>query len=430
VNATTVSRTDSGAAGGLDLRTAWIIGEMYYPEETNGGYILTEIAESIARALGPKRVRALCGQPNYAGRGTRAPSRETRHGVAIRRVRSLTLERHRVAARLLNQLTVTLSIGLTCLVRFRRGDVALVVTTPPILPFAVAAAAVARRARFVVLVHDLYPEALVVAGMARETALSTRLLRKLRRSVLRRAVRVITIGRDQRESLLADDAGLDPQRVVVVPNWADVDLVTAGDKTTSKMSSELGLNGRFVVQFAGNLGPLNGLEHIVDGIERLRSDPLIHFLFVGDGGRRPWLESEIERRELRNVTVVDWVPRAESNDMHRASDLVLISLAAGMRGVSVPSRTYNALASGRPILFVGDSLAETARVVREEGVGWVVPPGDVEAFVNAIREAMSDPDLLRRMGVAARHAASKRYARNEVLDRFREVVLDAAVGRA
>ena len=68
----------------------WVVSELYYPEETSTGYFLSRIAESLTDTYD---VRAVCAQPTYSRRGTRAPWREHHAGVDIRRCRATTLNK-------------------------------------------------------------------------------------------------------------------------------------------------------------------------------------------------------------------------------------------------------------------------------------------------------------------------------------------------
>jgi glycosyltransferase involved in cell wall biosynthesis len=93
-------------------------------------------------------------------------------------------------------------------------------------------------------------------------------------------------------------------------------------------------------------------------------------------------------------------------------------MRAGMSGISVPSRLYNILAAGRPIIAIADHDSEIAMVVREEEIGWVVPPGDPAAFVDAIADARRDPARLEAMGRRARIAAEQKYTRSHAIDAY------------
>src|SRR4051794_15542697 len=149
-----------------------MISELYYPEETSTGYVLTKIAEGLADRYS---VHALCSQPTYSARGQRAPARETHNGVKIERVWGVTLNKDVLWQRLLNAVTISSSMFVRALQRLERGDVVLVVTNPPLLPIVTVAACKIRGASSVLIVHDVYPNVLIASRIARSDASSVRL---------------------------------------------------------------------------------------------------------------------------------------------------------------------------------------------------------------------------------------------------------------
>src|SRR5439155_26092540 len=122
------------------------------------------IAEGLASQ---SDVRVLCSQPTYASRGIRAPRLEERNGVKILRCRSTALDRTTSAFRLINMLTIAGSMLYTALVSVKRLERVLVVTNPPVLPFIAAVVCWLKGARLLLLVHDVYPDALIAAGLVR-----------------------------------------------------------------------------------------------------------------------------------------------------------------------------------------------------------------------------------------------------------------------
>lgn len=398
------------------MRPLWVVSELYYPEETSTGHLLTHTAEGLAT---DREVRVLCAQPTYSGRGHRAARHEMRRGVAIERCWSTTFPQYSLAGRLINMATISLSLFLLALRRFRRGDRVLVVTNPPLLPFVIAAAAKLRGVRAVLLIHDVYPDAIVAAGLLQSDASFTRLLAGCNRWLYRQMERIIVLGRDM-GTLAAEKLPDGLARIVCIPNWADTEEVRPRERLPNALRADLGLTDRFVVQYAGNMGRTHDVESVIAAAVLLeRSHPQIHFLFLGGGAKRPQMEAEVARRGLANVTFAGTQPRAEQETFLAAADLAVIPFVPGMSGVSVPSRMYNVLASGRPILAVADDDSELARVVREEGVGWVVAPRSGAEVARVIAAAASDPVLLSAMGTRARAAAEARYARPLVMDRYR-----------
>jgi colanic acid biosynthesis glycosyl transferase WcaI len=399
-------------------KRAFVVSELYYPEETSTGYLLTKIAEGMARDVA---VTAICSQPTYSARGTRAPSRERRNGVDIERCAGTTLDKNTLWGRALNAVTISVALWWRVLRRIRRGDVAIVVTNPPFLPFGILLACRVKRARCALLVHDVYPEVLVAAGLSRRTSAIARATRRATRWLYRQSDRVIVLGRDM-EILASQKLDGPSDKIVVIPNWADTEDILPSPKEENALLRELGLTARFVVQYAGNMGRTHGLEMLFAAAKRVRAD--VHWLFIGSGAKKGWLERAIARDGVRSMSILGNRPRNDQPVFLTACDVAIISFVPGMAGVSVPSRMYNIMAAARPIIAIADEASELARVVSEERIGWVIAPGDVDGLVAILDRLPGEPQVVREFGARARTVAASKYPLSRAIDRYLRLVRD------
>jgi colanic acid biosynthesis glycosyl transferase WcaI len=398
----------------------WIVSELYSPELTSTGYFLTGIAEGLAQIYD---VSVLCGQPSYWARGVRAPTRETLNGVDVQRCWGTTLDKNRILFKTVNMVTISLSIFLSALFYFRRGDVVIVVTNPPILPYLASVASYVRGSRFILLVHDVYPEILIRLGVLKPQSMPVRLLDLMSRWLYNRADRVLVLGRDMQD-LVCQKLSSRQDRVVVATNWANTETISPQLRSKNKLLSTLNLGEKFVVQFWGNMGRPHCLEDLLDTAQLLALDPDFHFLLIGWGTRKPWVIAEKQARGLENMTILDPFPREDSCDVQNACDIAINTLASGMTGISVPSRSYNAMAAGKPMLAVCDLGSELALMVREENIGWVVPPGCPGLIASALREAKTNQSGLRLMAEHARDVVDSKYTLDHVLRIYRNMIQD------
>jgi colanic acid biosynthesis glycosyl transferase WcaI len=396
-------------------RRLWVVSELYYPEETSTGYYLTRIAEGLADDFD---VKVLCGQPTYSARGTVAPKHEVHKGVEIFRAAGSTLDKNVVMFRLLNMLTLGLSVLFKAVSNFKAGDRVLVVTTPPSMPFVIAVASLMKGAAYTLLIHDNYPEILVATDKTTPTSFLFRTMSFCNRWLYKHASKIIVVGRDMRDLLLRKTEGLDIP-IVTIPNWAELESVSPAPREENELLKELCLSDKLVILYAGNMGHPNDLTSIVDAAEELRDRSDIHFVFLGAGVKRKWLEKRVAELELTNVTILDPRPRSEQPVFLNACDVALVSLVGKMVGVSMPSRTYNILAAGKPILAQTEPGSEIARVVEEDNAGWTVPPGDGSRLAETIVEIDRERSRLVSMGNAARKSALEKYSLEIALEKYR-----------
>jgi colanic acid biosynthesis glycosyl transferase WcaI len=397
-----------------------VISELYYPEQNATGYFLTGIAEGIAAS--GREVAVLCAQPTYNQRGIKALVTETRHGVAIRRIRSLACNPRRFVGKAANALSITAGFFVAGLRTIQRGDVVLIVTNPPLAPFLLRWATRLKGARFCLLVHDIYPDVLVPLKMLQPTGLPYRLLEWANSRLYQSCDHIIVLGRDMKRLVRSKLHRPDPPPITIIPNWGEVEAITPRPRQESRLARSLGFDGASLVAlYSGNHGKTHNLLEWVD----VACEPgaqTIQFLFIGDGtGKRP-LVKLAANRQANNMTFLDFVDRAELNDSLNAGDIGLISFIPGMEGISVPSRLYNLFAAGKPVLAVCGADSELASVIREEDAGWVVEPGHPEVLAKMLIQIANSPAERARMGANARRAAETKYARDAVIESYRKVL--------
>ncbi len=392
----------------------WILSEVYYPEETGTGYYITQIAEYLSSQ---QPVAVLCAQPAYSRAGLRAPRNEIHGGVKIVRCPSLVLHQRSILMRLIRMVWITLSMFISALFRIRGGDSILAVTNPPSVPILAVLLSSILGVRFSLVVHDVYPEIMAACGLTSRDAYSYRLLQRISKWVLRRADHIFCIGRDMSEYLeIVRDTG-NGDGIEVIPLWADCQEIQPTPRESNSLLRKLGLSEKFVILYAGNMGHPHDIQTLAAAIRRLESDEAFHFVFIGSGPKQKILDDMVARGSS-NLTVLPPRPRATQNEFLNACDLAILSLVPGMLGLAVPSRTYNLMAAGKPIIALVSETSEVARVVYEEEIGWVVEPGSVEETVKAIQAAKKNREELLVMGARARKSAETKYCPEIILRRF------------
>jgi glycosyltransferase involved in cell wall biosynthesis len=396
----------------------WIVSELYYPELTSTGYFLTGIAEGLASVYD---VSVLCGQPSYFARGVLAPVHEIRNRVDLHRCWATTLDKNKLICKIVNLITISISIFMVALFRFSRGDIVIVVTNPPSLPYLIALACKLRGARFVLRIEDVYPDVFTRLGILSLQSIPARLLGLASHWLYNSSIRIIVLGRDMRD-LVSDKLNSRKDRVVIATNWGDSKAIVPQPLSDNMLLAKLNLRERFVAQYCGNIGRTHGIKDITEAAELLSAEPEFHFLLIGWGAKKQWALKQKQARKLENLTILAPLPSVEFCDGLNACSVAIISFSSGMAGISVPSRMYNVLAAGKPLLAVCDGDSELAAVVREENVGWVVPPRRPDLIVSVLREAKANPNRLRSMSERARKAAEAKYTSDHVIEVYKSLI--------
>jgi colanic acid biosynthesis glycosyl transferase WcaI len=391
-----------------------VVTQHYPPDATTTAVYIAAVTQALAA---DQHVVVLSGSSG-SGSSLEAnpqvielPSATTQKGALTRRAIAISL--------------LALRMFSATLRRAERGDIVFCVTTPFTLPYAVVLAAKLRGAAAVLLIYDLYPEALEAAGLVEPSSLPARLLRLANAKMFRALDAIITIGRDV-APLLLTYKGVTADKIHCIPNWT---LLPAGYREiTSGNRYRAGRQTQLIVGLSGNLGFTHDPRTVFEAARLLKADSRIHFLLSGWGVGWSELGALQAAEQLGNVTLVNAVPDSNLVDFLAAADVWVIPYRHHIAGVSIPSRLYNLLAIGRAVIVAAEPQSEAARVVEEEETGWVVPPENPKALADAISSAAADRAGTEQKGRSAAVAAVK-YGADAALARYRGVILDAKNSR-
>jgi colanic acid biosynthesis glycosyl transferase WcaI len=373
------------------------------------------VAEHLAKR---HEVTVLAGRPSYDPTEYYPYAlmrRDVQNGVTVERVGSTAYPRHVMKRRVANYLSY-LALAVPRAIALR-PDVVIAMTDPPIA--GIAGAFVARMARrpFVYNIRDLYPDMAVGGDIVRPSNIVQR-WEKMHRGALRRAARVIVLGDDMRNRILAK--GISPDRVAVVRDGATFPSSLPG--RSDPVVQEIRCGFPFVAVHAGNLGFYGAWSTLVESTKFLGNENC-GLVFVGDGANRASIEAS--SAQLPNVRFLPFRPVEQIPHVMMAGDVHIVTVKRGLEGVVVPSKLYSILAAGRPVLAVAPAECDAARIVTESECGVAADPDDAAGVARAIRALRDDPVRLAAMGARARDVAA-RYARVNELDRFMEIIEEAA----
>jgi colanic acid biosynthesis glycosyl transferase WcaI len=276
------------------------------------------------------------------------------------------------------------------------GKVDVILAPSPPLSIGVAAwlIGVMKRAPFIYNVQELYPDTAVSLGALGDGKL-LRLLRRMEAFVYDNAFAVTTIAPGMARAI--SERTRDARKVRLIPNFVDTRVIAARTRKNS-FSREFGLDDAFTVLYAGNMGPAQGLQTVLEAAELTRGEGRILYVFVGEGTSRDSLQKLARSRNLNNVIFIPQQPYERVPDIYGASDLCVVALASSLVAEAVPSKVYRIMAAERRVLVIADPNSDLADVVRESGAGIVVEAGNARALANAISAAAKVADAVSPAG--------------------------------
>ena len=397
-----------------------IFTQHFPPETVATGRRAFDLAESLAdRGHQVTVVTGLPNHPSSLGRPfcqTAPRLEEAPAGYRIVRVPVYRSQDSRARNRLLTYASFVLS-GAWAGIKQQRPDAILAISP---LPTGLAAMLVhwSRRVPLVFDLQDIWPDSALAVGVMQPN-LALHLLRRMERFFYRRCALIVGISEGFRRYLLG--LGVRPERLAVVHNGVDLAWFD-GQKADEEFRVRRHLRKKFVVGYVGNLGLAQGLETLLDAADMLRETP-VKFLLVGEGVDKFRLRKLARIRELRNVEFVDGVPRDQAATMLAECDAFLLVLRDHpLFEITIPSKIYEYMAAGRPILCsVG---GEAAALVSSARCGLAVEPSNGAALAAAVETLRENPTLCREMGEQGTRCARVRFSRNSLMARYAELVED------
>ncbi len=394
------------------------VNRYFFPDQSATSQMLSDLAFGLA-ARGCE-VHVVCSRQRYDDASAGLAPQETVDGVTIHRVVSSRFGRANLAGRALDYATFYLACAVRLVRILSRGDTVVVLTDPPLLSILGMLAAQPTGAHLVNWLQDVYPEVASRLGANPLPGPLDRWLRRWRDRSLARARMNVVLGQRMADVIAA--RGIPRERIRVIENWACVPDAAPKLPSASELRARLGLAGKFVVGYSGNLGRAHEYRTILEAAELLAAETDLVFLMVGGGAGMMALRRQAMQRGLGNLHFHPYVMRAELADSLAAPDVHLLSLLPALEGLIVPSKFYGILAAARPVVFVGDPQGEVGRIIWEAKIGVTVSVGDARGLARVLRELRDDPGHCEVLGRAGHRLHCGRYTAPRALEEWTQAL--------
>ena len=369
-------------------QTLWIVTELFPPDETSTSYILGEIANAMVEKY---QVKVICGPEIYDKRKKLDENNKFKLDASIEvfRANGANLDKNTKKGKALSFLLMSKRLYALAKKNIMKDDKVLMVTNPAPLVLLMSRLKKNRGFEWHVLVHDVFPENTVPAGLNMPMY---KLVKSLFDTAYRRADQLIALGRDMRQVLDEKVKNCSKHeegfpKISIIENWADLNGINPQPMP----------DGQIILEYAGNIGRVQGLDKVIDN---LPDNVELHLYGTGS------MEETLHKMNHPRVFFHGPYFRSQQNNVLAACHIAIVTLQEGMYGLGVPSKTYNILASGRPVLYFGPKDSEIDLLVRENGIGFCRWP---EKW---------DMEELKMMGRKARALAERDYSEHTILNKF------------
>jgi glycosyltransferase involved in cell wall biosynthesis len=331
----------------------------------DSGYLMIDIANAYAKS--GYKVNLLTG---------RLVERNTPLHTGIKLDKICRYRRSNIPIRLHSWFWGTLQIIFKVWFKYKNSHL-FIVSNPPLAPLVPM---VCKNA-FSLLIYDVYIEKPKELPVIRRLSFLTGLWIKAHKKVLKRAEKIYTLTEGMKNILEKYSNG---KAVDIVPIWTDSEFLKPIPQDKNPFIKKHQLEGEFIVLYSGNIGTSSGVESLIQVASQV-NDRKIKFVIIGDGARKSSIIDKIQKLELNNCLVLPWQEVSVLPYSLASANLAVVSLAARSSKSAIPSKLFNYMSVGAPILGLADMDSDLSKLIESQGIGKCFTPdssSEIADYIN------------------------------------------------
>jgi glycosyltransferase involved in cell wall biosynthesis len=273
---------------------------------------------------------------------------------------------------------------------FRGRDADLFITTNP--PLGVFIPYFCKN-KYFLLIYDIYPDVLIQYNIVSKDSFIIKFWERTNRRIFAGAERVFTIG-DGMKQLISKY--VDPSKIEIVTCWTDNAFLKPVPKENNIFIKEQKVDGKFLVIYSGNVGYTHDVEILIDLAEKTDRKDLFFFI-IGEGDKKKMLAERINRSGLQNIRLLPWQDISMYPFSLGAADLAIVTLGKEASIISVPSKLYDIMSVGSPLLSIAEKDSEMNKVINKYEMGRCCSSDQVEQMLGFIYQLMDDKEYYLKL---------------------------------
>lgn len=358
-----------------DMKKIFLISEYILPNQNTTGYLFHKLHENLKKQYDDHLQLIVKEDP-----------RQVIEDAIL--IADIDLDKKKLIQRMIFELIISLRFFFKILFHVKKNDLVFTGTTPIFLLPVIYLCKKVKRFNWVLLVHDVFPENLVVAKVLKPSNIIYKSLKYLFDKFYSYADKRIVIGRDMKNLI---DNKVSKNDSIIIQNWIDHNDIKIQDKSKNEIIKKINWEKEQpVFQFFGNIGRVQGIHTIIESLELIKPDDRPKMLFIGSGAYEQDLKSALIKLNEENIKYTGGLDPSKKSEGLSACDIAIVTLAEGMYGLGVPSKAYYSMAADKPILAIMDEDSEISSMVKEHGIGWVVPAGNPEKLAEMLVKIKND----------------------------------------
>ena len=386
----------------------------YYPTAQACAYRMQVIADTFV-SLGDE-VTVITSSANK----TSGKIDKNSHNERIIYSSSIRMKKKTTIMRMLNNLSFGFS-SLFSAIRVGKVDVVITTSPPPLISISGWLIARCKRAKLVYDVRDIWPDVALEMGSFSEKSFFCKVFRRIVKFMYKHSDIITTVSPGKVEKIKSHVGSLKGKKAGQ-SNIEKVWLVGNGFDETISCSTfdqtivdKYEMDRHFTCVYIGNIGLAQGLESLLDVAAKTKHKN-VQFLCFGKGAKKEELEKRVLDDKLDNVKFCGVLEHSKVYSILSAAKLSFIPLKSSNMKDSVPTKIYEALGIGCPVLLLaeGDSVS----IVKESGLGMCVSPDNVENLVDVFDNMIDNFSSFEQKQEKAISLMKEKYSRQKIAKEF------------
>jgi glycosyltransferase involved in cell wall biosynthesis len=263
---------------------------------------------------------------------------------------------------------------------------------------------------FAFLVFDIYPEALSKYNYLSRNNKLYHHWEKANNIVYNNAKRLFTISHGMKKGIMKSNVA--EEKIDIVPIWTNNAFFKDIPSNQNEFLKKFEIDRKFIVGYSGNLGKSHPIERITEVAKKLEHQKDIIFLIIGDGDKRDLLLQKKSQMSLKNLKILDYQPTNLFPHVLAAIDIGIITLDAKASHLNVPSKTFDLMSVGKPLLCISSESSELSKLIRTYKIGENFSEDQIDEMCQFILYLKNNSQVYNKMKKLSKQASLNYSSQN------------------
>ncbi|MEK7635665.1 MAG: glycosyltransferase family 4 protein [Patescibacteria group bacterium] len=406
------------------MKNILIVADVYPPEVSSAAHLMQELAEGLKKH-GHNIWVATSYPKHYLPRefqGKVFDEFREENGVKIIRIKTLPLHKVNFIIRGISQLILP-HLFFWKIKQYTDSLDGVIIYSPP-LPLSLIGGMIKKKygAKFILNLQDIFPQNAIDLGVLKGWKYKPAiwLFEWIEKKVYKTADK-ITFHSEGGRQFLIEKKGVPAEKIITLPNWIDFAFYQNLTKDIS-FRREWRLERKFIILFAGIMGPAQGMEFIIEVAKEISDIKDIVFLLVGDGMEKGKIEKLIKEYNLKNIIIKPFVSKEEYPYLAKDADVGVVCLSRNNKTPFVPGKFLGYMAAAKPVLAFLNKESDGFALIEKAKCGYAATSEDVSLAAELVKQVYSQKNKLKEIGDNGFQYVNENLTLDVILKKIEELI--------